>query len=922
MRKIVTEETIKQACSERIASIRVEEEDQLKSVEQQTQQLEEQFDETIDKAGFSSNAFVPSGKLDFMKDSRSLPDGLFVGMLKHPVTGESFIPAILPFASANATGFRIDSSCENQVAELMQTLAFRILLSIPVELVKCHFIDLHSFGQSTKLFNRLAEKAEKITKGALISDKNGLASFVSEMESHVNRLNRNELLDAASLLEYNADPSHIAVPYHFVFFTRIHDKVEKDIISRIYSLCSGRNASTCGIYFFYTYAVDHQTTQQQNDPLSDLLSISTLVTKEADGFRFSNTIYGKAFEERYVFEPEKRMPSNLNLIIDAIAKKAANIKPPVVSFDQMLEDMMSNGEYWKGSTIDGITIPIGRKGANGLVNFNLAGKTADYFAMIGGRPGYGKTVLLHDIICNGAIIYPPQELEFYLIDCTNGTGFKPYEHMPHARFVSITKQREYTDSAIDYLINEMYHRADLFKEAGDQTKKSNEEKSEQKNIEKIEDYRKYTHKVLSRILVIIDEFQVLLEKNDKLSRKIKGSLEKIIREGRKYGISIVLCTQSFRIDFDTELITLRIAFNLKEMDSLKVLGSGNDSAAHLTKKGEAILNNSNGEKEANVLFQAAYTEKVQHYVNFCVDRWNEFDGEKPKRFVFDGKAVSNLASNTLFVDSLTASELNPNEIVTWLGVPMFIRDKHSYATFHKAIYSNMLICGKDVNAALSTMALVNYQISQSMEKPKEGLFNELFITDYFVESSNESCYLRRFAEMAGIPYLRKKDVEKTIDAIGTILKKRIDDSMAGIDNENTPIIGTIAYIQNAPDMKRNQFNQPSKLMTKIQDILKNGPDYGIHLIVYAYSYKGLIDVMDNAFVSAFGNRVILQGGALGLQLAQEAETLAEGTALLVTEDASTTYEQDPFMVYNECHSDTLQQYDVLDHIFSIYKQKQ
>lgn len=917
MRKILTEETIRQACAERIVSIRVEEEEQLKSVEQQTRQLEEQFDEVIDKAGFSSNAFVPSGKLDFTKDSRSLPDGLFVGMLKHPVTEESFVPAILPFASANATGFCIDSSCENQVAELMQTLAFRILLSIPVELVKCHFIDLHSFGQSTKLFNRLAEKAEKITQGALVSDKNGLASLVSELESHINRLNRNELLDATSLSEYNADPSHIAVPYHFVFFTRIHDKVEKDIISRIYSLCSGRNASTCGIYFFYTYSVDHQATQQQNDPLSDLLGISTLVTKEAKGFRLSNTIYGKAFEERYVFEPEKITSASLNPIIDAIAKKAANIKPPVVSFDQMLEDMMANGEYWKGSTIDGITIPIGRKGANGLVNFNLAGKTADYFAMIGGRPGYGKTVLLHDIICNGSIIYPPQELEFYLIDCTNGTGFKPYQHLPHARFISITKQREYTDSAIEYLVNEMYRRAELFKDAGEQTGEA---------IEKIEKYRTITGKELPRILVIIDEFQVLLEKKDRLSMKIRGALEKIIREGRKYGISIVFCTQSYRnIDFDTELITLRIAFNLKEMDSLKVLGSGNDSAAHLTKKGEAILNNSNGEKEANVLFQAAYTEKVQHYVSFCVDRWNELDIEKPKRFVFDGKAVSNIANNVQFVDSLSETSPNSNLIVTWVGVPMFIRPIHSFATFRKAIGSNMLICGTDVNAALSTMTLVNYQISQSIE----DIESSLFITDYFSESSDASQYLRKFAEIASIPYLPKRELEPVIDSIATLLKKRIDDDMAGIENDDTPIIGTIAYIQNAPDMKKNQFNQPSKLMAKIQDILKNGPDYGIHLIVYAYNYKGLVDVMDNAFVSTFGNRIILQGGAIGLQMAQEADTLDEGTAFLVTEDkstkfeenASTTYEQDPVMIYNECHSDTLQQDDVLDFIFSIYNQE-
>ena len=68
MHKIVTEESIRQACSERISSIRVEEEEQLKSVEQQTQLLAEQFEEAIDQAGFSSNAFVPSGKLDLLKE--------------------------------------------------------------------------------------------------------------------------------------------------------------------------------------------------------------------------------------------------------------------------------------------------------------------------------------------------------------------------------------------------------------------------------------------------------------------------------------------------------------------------------------------------------------------------------------------------------------------------------------------------------------------------------------------------------------------------------------------------------------------------------------------------------------------------------------------------------------------------------------
>lgn len=902
MHKTITEDAIKQACERKTDEIRSEADILLSEIKDDRQSLEELFSNEVKDAGFSSNAFVRMDQIDLSATPRYLSDGLTIGMLKQPQTGTEFFPAILPFAASNATGFCIDPSCDTTAAELFQMLAFRLSLSIPVELVKCHYVDLHSFGQSAKHFNRLSPKS---TSDALICDKRRLGDFISELESIINRLNRNELLESENLREYNADPSHIGVPYHFVFISHIHDRIEKDIISRIYSLCAGRNAATCGIYFFYT--VDPEMIQQQqNNPVNDLLGISTRITRDRSGFHFSNSIYGKEFEDRYAFEIEKMPHETLDAMIAEIDRRQENIKPQIVSFDDMLENLISSQAYWTGNTTEGITIPIGRKGANGLVNFQLGGNTADYFAMIGGRPGYGKTVLLHDIICNASIIYSPEELEFYLIDCTNGTGFKPYENLPHARFVSITKQREYTDSAIEHLINEMYRRADLFKESSEATGTA---------IEKIEKYRQTTGQVLPRIMVIIDEFQVLLEKRDRLTVKIKGSLEKIIREGRKYGISIVFCTQSYRnIDFDTELITLRIAFNLKELDSLKVLGAGNDAAAHLTKKGEAILNNRNGEKEANLTFQAAYTDKVQRYVNFCIDKWEETDIEKPKRFVFDGKAKSDLGSNLNFIESLTEFVLDPHHIITYLGVPMFIRETHSFVSFRKAIGSNLLICGTDLKAALSTMALVNYQISQSIEY----VSSSLFITDYFSEASNASRYMRGFAAMSGIPYLQKKELEPVIDQIDDLLKKRIDDDMAGIDNENSPIILTIAYIQSAPDLKKNQYNQASKVGAKIQNILKNGPDYGIHLIVYAYNYKGLSDVLDTSFMSSFGNRIILQGGATGPQFAQESDTLADGTAFLITEDDSTTYEQDPFMLYNSFISDSLSD-EVLDYIFSIYK---
>lgn len=906
MNRIITEESILQQCQALQSSLRNDVDTLLQSVAIESKSLDEKFGSAINNAGYSANAFVTSEQLDFGADSRHLPDGVNIGMLIHPVTGESFFPAILPFALTNATGFCLDSFDEDLATDLMQMLAFRLLLSIPVEHIQFHFIDLHSYGKSTRHFNRLSEK---ITANAFVKDSRSLSNFITELENLVSRMNHSELAECKDLREFNANPSHIALKYHFVFFPHIDDRVERDILARLFSLCSGMNANTCGIYLFYSLNSTTESPLQPNDPLADLLRISTLVSHDKSGFRIQNSPYGPEFDSRYAINLSREMPGNLNQIIEEINRRANNVKPPIVSFDQQLEDSISNGKYWQGVTTYGIEIPIGRKGANSLVNFTLAGNTAHYFAMIGGRPGYGKTVLLHDIICNGSIIYSPQELEFYLIDCTNGTGFKPYEHLPHARFVSITKQREYTDSAIEHLVNEMYRRASLFKSAS-------ESSNQQVSIEKLETYREVTGEILPRILVIIDEFQVLLEKHDKLSRKIGASLEKIVREGRKYGISIVFCTQSYRnIDFDTELITLRIAFNLKEADSLKVLGSGNDSAAHLTKKGEAIINGSNGEKDANIIFQAAYTERMQRYVSFCVEKWAETDCFKPKRFVFDGKAISNLGKNEPFIAALTSNEVDVNHILTYIGVPMFIRDQHSFVTFRQAIGSNLLICGSDDRAAVSTLALANYQISQLFSL--ENVRHQMLISDFFPESSEWSLYLKRFSELTGIVYLKKKELEPTLEQLDQLLKERINADMDDIAGDTTPIFLSIAYIQNSPDLRKNQFNQPSKMAGTIIKLLKDGPDYGIHLIVYSYNYKGLTDALDTSAVPSFGNRIILQDGAIGMQLIDEVKGLTEGTALLVTEDNSTTYDQDPVMLYNEFSSASLDD-ETLDFIFSIY----
>jgi hypothetical protein len=906
MNKIITEEVIRQACSDQINRIRKESNDLLKSTEEEFLKLGDEFKKAVESLGCSYNAFAQFDKIDFSSKVDSLPYGLYVGMLNNPFVGKVFFPAILPFPESNLIGFCIDSSCDNQIMELMQMLAIRISLSVPIEHVNCHFIDLHSFGQATRIFKKLPSRIGDII------EKEKLSSFISNLEEIVKERNGYERNNYDNIKEYNQHNPDDWSEYHFIFFPNIHNRVDKEIVTRIHSLCCDMNASKCGIYFFIS--VDKSSINKQDSCINDILSIATIIENTSEGLRFSNSIYGKKFESQYLIKLDDNVPSNLDLLIEEIDKKVVNMRERQVSFDKMLEKKIKLDDYWKSDTSDSIVIPIGKDTSRKNIDFILGGKSSHESAIIGGRPGFGKTVLLHDIICNASIIYSPKELSLYLIDCTNGTGFKPYENLPHARFVSITTQREYTHSAIGHLIKEMNNRADLFKKAVD-------EKGE--TIEKISKYRKVTGNILPRTIVIIDEFQVLLERKDGLSIRINAALTKLIKEGRKYGIHLIFCTQSFGdIGFNIEQIKLRIAFNLSSYESYKILGADNDAASHLKERGEAIMNDANGDKSYNIKFKTAYTDKMLDYVHFCSKKWKEISDIQIEHHVFDGRLISNLGCNNDFIESLSVTTPDFQNIIIYLGIPMFMRESHSFFTFRRSIGSNLIICGTDTKTACITVALINYQLALRIEEKNE-ISSWLCIADFFTNDSKEFRYLKEFSRKANIRHLQNtEDLEELINRMINILNNRISDKKAGIYYDDKPYVLTLAYLQNAREMRKDpRLRTLTSLSQKILTILKDGSDYGVHIIVYTYNYKSLEDIWDaNSFVSNFGNKLILQNGALAPQMALDAQSLSPGTALLITENHVTTYDQDPIKIYEKMEYEKFAGDEVFDEIFTGFEE--
>lgn len=196
--------------------------------------------------------------------------------------------------------------------------------------------------------------------------------------------------------------------------------------------------------------------------------------------------------------------------------------------------------------------------------------------------GSGKSNFLHVLIQNLAFYYAPDEVQLFLLDYKEGVEFNAYTDpiLEHARLVSVASSVPYGITFLKWLCDEIQKRADRFK---------------QFKVKDLSDYRK--HEKMARLIVVIDEFQVLFSDN-KSTKAVEGHLNTMLKKGRSYGVHLVLATQTMRnigiSDSIKGQIANRIALPMDAEDSSKILDD--DAACELVRP-EGIFNNNGGHKK-------------------------------------------------------------------------------------------------------------------------------------------------------------------------------------------------------------------------------------------------------------------------------------------------------------------------------------
>ncbi|SHO81075.1 Cell division protein FtsK [hydrothermal vent metagenome] len=266
--------------------------------------------------------------------------------------------------------------------------------------------------------------------------------------------------------------------------------------------------------------------------------------------------------------------------------------------DKIIENLLTQLKQEDSSSLqkDFLSIPIGTsKNGRDIIYFSMGDKSGNLHAFITGVTGSGKTTLLNNIITGIAEKYTSDEIQLYLMDYKDGVEFQVFKNHPNCKKIFLDNEDlEASISLLEEFRDSMRTRATTFK---------------QQEVKNITEYNQLNpQNPMPRIVLIIDEVHKLFVGDYNYVDRFSSILKPLMRQGRSYGVHIILSTQSLAgTQIDRELmgqITLRISYKLTDpTDSETIFTYGNTEALNL-KKYELIYNNNAGNKNNNVLCRA------------------------------------------------------------------------------------------------------------------------------------------------------------------------------------------------------------------------------------------------------------------------------------------------------------------------------
>lgn len=799
----------------------------------------------------------------------TIPGGSRAGRLIVPNVNLGAVPAMFPLIGQGHLFISSSGATKNAALDLLQSIVTRVAVTFPPLSARFVFIDPVVLG-STFPFERLPEA---IRGDTIYTETDDIRFQMREMTEHIKKVQNKYLArEFDSIEKYNERANEIVEAYRFLCIADFPAKFDPDTAARLLSVAE--KGVTTGVYLLMH--INSDMAPPRDFALDALLRTGTVITAGSDGFALPlggrrMTPEGPTEGPRYQFVPDSPPDKHLfNRLMDKVTAEAAHGGFKGIPFARIAAP---REKWWMGDSRRMVDAPIGVTGVTTPLNFWLGSKDGrnSPHALISGRAGSGKSTLFHVYIASLVTNYSPDEVELYLIDFKEGVEFKAYADaaLPHARVIAIESEREFGLSVLKELQAELERRGDLFKEV---------------NAQDIFAYRERTGALLPRILLVIDEFQVLLIENDEITSKSSLILEDLARRGRAFGIHLVFGSQSFRgIDMSQtakDQFATRIVLQSSEAEVASMLGPDNTAEAMLLERpGEMIFNDDGGRRDRNqpgqvaLLQEDGLTELLRDVNDTAAAK--SFARRQPL-IVFRGNEASDIIENpqlqklydlldwptvpvakeTLGLRDWIAVE---SPALGWLGEAIEIRP-HTAAVFRRRPRANLLMVG-DVESTI--FGMVN-----SLCLSLTGFYSpdhlQIRIIDFSLRDEAWSDACEMFADTFdshNIQVVERRNGLQMLDQVHQMVTRRQEQLKAGHEELGPSIYFFVAGAHRMPELRpvpgRFSGYEPSEAAGRLLEIAQFGPEVGVHLIAWYDRVKSFDDQLGRQALGQFDRRVAL-----------------------------------------------------------------
>ncbi len=550
------------------------------------------------------------------------------------------IALVLKYPHEGSVLFETTKASNEPVIAALNNIMFRLIASSPAGKLSFTIIDPIKLGQNFAGVMHLADYEDNLINSRILTQASQIEQRLADLNEHMEKVIQMYLRNEyETIAEYNRQAGNIAEKYHFVVVADFPANFTETAARRLLHIAA--SGARCGVFTLIHW--DHRHTGLPDFFPEELRKSSVCIVASGDQFALSNPFLGGA---RVVLDRPPTAEFAIGFLhkVGAASRGANRVEVP---FRQVapLED-----EIWTQQTAEELRVPIGRSGATKL-QYLAIGKGTRQHALIAGKTGSGKSTLFHVIITNLALWCSPEQVEFYLVDFKKGVEFKSYaaKRLPHARVVAIESDREFGLSVLQRLDEELKRRGELFRSLG---------------VQDVAGYQRAGGKEpMPRALLLIDEFQEFFVEDDRISQAANLLLDRIVRQGRAFGIHCILGSQTLGGAYTLARTTMgqmviRVALQCNEADAYLIMDENNPAPRLLSRPGEGIYNDMAGMSEGNSPFQAVWIGDEERDVWLDKIRARaeaNGDGTFAGPIVFEGNAPADIRENPALRQLLEAT---------------------------------------------------------------------------------------------------------------------------------------------------------------------------------------------------------------------------------------------------------------------------